>query len=308
MPAADTAVFAKEINAFIESLRIEKQYSPHTLDNYQRDLAVFADYCRNEDISDPGGVSAYHARTFAAKMHRQGLAGSSIARRLSAVRSFYRFLIQRGETCHNPVGDIQAPRGARKLPKALDVDQINRLLTPVGDDALAVRDRAMLELTYSGGLRLSELIALNLTDIDLAECCMHVTGKGSKDRIAMIGDKARQALSAWLRQRSRLPMADCDEHALFINRRGKRLTPRAVQQRFAYWAKKHGLGSTLHPHMLRHSFATHLLESSGDLRAVQELLGHADISTTQVYTHLDFQYLVGVYDQAHPRAKKQQKK
>jgi integrase/recombinase XerC len=307
MTAANAAVLTSEIEAFLEMLRIEKHYSPHTIENYQRDLVEFADYCAGEATNKPAKITVHQMRAFAAKSHRQGLAGSSIARRLSAVRSFYQYLIQQGLAKHNPAADVRAPRGAKKLPKILDVDQINQLLTPAGDDALAIRDRAMLELTYSAGLRLAELVGLDLNDIDLADGSVRVTGKGSKDRIALIGTKAQQAIGAWLKVRSQLLFTKMEQTALFTSQRGTRLSDRAVQQRFALWAKKNGLERGLHPHMLRHSFATHLLESSGDLRAVQELLGHADISTTQVYTHLDFQYLAGVYDQAHPRAKRKKR-
>ncbi len=299
---ADAGLFTKEILAFLESLRIEKQYSSHTIENYQRDLRLFSEYCGGEEIAHLSGVSGHQMRSFAAKMHRQGLSGSTIARRLSAVRSFYQYLIQHKLATQNPAADIRAPRNEKKLPKVLDVDQINRLLTPIGDSVLAIRDRAMLELTYSAGLRLAELVGLNISDIDVAERSMHITGKGSKDRVALIGEKALSALRDWLRRRSQLLKSNLEQDAVFLSQQGNRLSNRAVQQRFLFWAKKNGLERGLHPHMLRHSFATHLLESSGDLRAVQELLGHADISTTQVYTHLDFQYLANVYDKAHPRA------
>jgi len=298
------ALFDREIQAFLDSLRIEKRYSPHTVGNYRRDLESFARYLHAEQITVLSAVTAYQVRAYAARLHRKGLAGRSIARNLSSVRSFYRFLLQRGLATQNPAAEIRAPRAANKLPKTLNVDQINRLLTPAGDDALARRDHAMLELMYSAGLRLAELVGLDLNDLDLAENAVQVTGKGGKDRIALIGAKAQQALGKWLSVRLQLIPPATDQPALFVSRSGARLTDRAVQQRFDLWAKKNGLDTGLHPHMLRHSFATHLLESSGDLRAVQELLGHADISTTQVYTHLDFQYLAGVYDRAHPRAKR----
>jgi integrase/recombinase XerC len=306
MPAANAPVrlFAGQIHAFLETLRIEKRYSPHTIENYQRDLFAFADYCAEEGMNQLAKINVHQLRSFTARSHRQGLASSSIARRLSAIRSFYHHLIQQGQAGQNPANDIHAPRGVKKLPKVLDVDQINRLLIPLGNDALAIRDLAMLELTYSAGLRLAEMVSLDLNDIDLADGSVRVTGKGSKDRISIIGAKAEQAIGEWLKARAALLPAQSEETALFVSQRGTRLSDRAVQQRFARWAKISGLERSLHPHMLRHSFATHMLESSGDLRAVQELLGHADISTTQVYTHLDFQYLAGVYDQAHPRAKR----
>lgn len=292
--------------AFLETLKTEKHYSPHTISNYRRDLVAFSRFCADNDLNDWAAVTVHEVRRYAAHAHRRGLGGRSIARRLSAVRSFFEYLIRNGGARHNPAVDVASPRSPRKLPETLDVDQITRLLMPEGDDALARRDRAMLELTYSAGLRLAELVSLDLDDIDLADASLRVIGKGGKGRIAPVGDKAGHAITTWLQERPALVDKRPGETALFVSRNGRRLTPRAVQQRFAHWAKKHGLGRNLHPHMLRHSFATHLLESSGNLRAVQELLGHADISTTQVYTHLDFQYLADVYDRAHPRAHRKQ--
>jgi integrase/recombinase XerC len=293
------------IDRFIRSLQIEKRYSPHTLSNYRRDLMRLLAYCTRQGLAW-SQIDGQTMRLFAASIHRGGLHGRSIARCLSAARSFFRFLIREGVMEHNPAQDLPAPRSEKKLPSVLDVDQIEQLLSIPGDEPLTLRDRAMLELMYSAGLRVSELTALNLPDLDLAEGTLSVHGKGDKMRIAMIGRKAAQALLAWLAVRGPL-CKTTEDTALFLNNRGTRLTQRTVQLRFEYWAQHQGLDRHVHPHMLRHSFATHVLESSGDLRAVQELLGHANIATTQVYTHLDFQHLAGVYDAAHPRAKRRPK-
>ena len=290
------------ISRFVDYLHDEKRYSPNTLKNYRRDLHGFADYLKAQEIADWNAVSVHDVRAFVARQHRGGLGGRSLQRLLSSIRSFYHFLLREGDAQNNPALDVRAPKAPRKLPSALDVDQVGRLLKHSGDDPLSVRDQAMMELMYSSGLRLSELIGLNLGDIDLADGLLRVTGKGRKTRDVPVGRLAREAVKRWLRARSDL--AAPDETALFVGTRGTRLGPRAVQQRLRQWAIRQGLDQRLHPHMLRHSFASHMLESSGDLRAVQELLGHADISTTQVYTHLDFQHLAKVYDAAHPRAKK----
>jgi integrase/recombinase XerC len=221
---------------------------------------------------------------------------------LSSLRSFYQFLIRKHQLKNNPAIDIRAPKTARSLPDTLDVDALSQLLDIPADSILAIRDRAMMELFYSSGLRLSELTNLDLDSIDLVENSLRAIGKGNKTRILPIGRKAAEALQNWLSKRD--TMAKPDESALFVSNRGKRISTRSVQQRLNYWQQKQGLDQHIHPHKLRHSFASHILESSGDLRAVQELLGHADISTTQIYTHLDFQHLAKVYDNAHPRARK----
>jgi integrase/recombinase XerC len=218
------------------------------------------------------------------------------------VRSFFGYLVREGIAASNPAVDIRAPKAAKRLPGTLDVDQITQLLQVPGDDALAVRDRAIMELFYSSGLRLAELVGLGLTDIDLADRTVRVLGKGAKTRIVPVGRKACEAIRAWLKERAAL--AGIDETALFVGRNGERLKPRAIQLRIAQWARRAGLPARVYPHLFRHSFATHLLESSKDLRGVQELLGHADISTTQVYTHLDFAHLARTYDASHPRAKR----
>jgi integrase/recombinase XerC len=241
-------------------------------------------------------------RSFAAQCHRRGLAPRSIQRRLSAVRSLCRFLIREGELAHEPAADVQAPKARKRLPTTLDADTMARLLEFRSDDRLGVRDKAIMELFYSSGLRLAELLGLDLADLDLRDRTVRVMGKGRKARIVPVGRQAADSLARWLLERATL--AAVDETAVFVGVNGRRLGPRIVQRRIARWAQLQGLPEHVHPHMFRHSFASHLLESSGDLRAVQELLGHANISTTQVYTHLDFQHLARIYDASHPRAKR----
>ncbi len=293
---------ARQREAFFRHLHGERRLSPLTLDSYRRDLEALGAFCAGQAIRawrdlDPGA-----ARRFAAQLHRQGLNGRSIARTLSGVRSFYRYLLREGFSTQNPFNGISAPKAGKRLPKSLSVEQAARLVEIPAGEPLAVRDRAMLELFYSSGLRLAELVSLDTNDVDPDRGSVTVTGKGAKTRIVPIGRRARAALQSWLKVRALFIRPG--ETALFLARNGGRIGPRAVQQRFKFWARRQGLGIAVHPHMLRHSFASHLLESSGDLRAVQELLGHADLSTTQVYTHLDFQHLAKVYDAAHPRARK----
>jgi integrase/recombinase XerC len=269
---------------------------------YRRDISDFARYLSSEQVRDWKLVDIQRVRAYAAWRHRRGLSGRSLQRSLCALRMFFRFLSEKDLVTNNPVQHVRAPRAPRKLPSVLDVDQMGRLLAIESEDALALRDRAMMELAYSSGLRLAELVSLDVANLDLAEGLVDVFGKGSKERRVPVGRFARDALERWLE--ARRDLTTMDEHALFVGRHGKRLTPRAVQQRMRAWSLRLGLDRRVHPHMLRHAFASHLLESSGDLRAVQELLGHADIGTTQVYTHLDFQHLAQIYDKTHPRAKK----
>ena len=253
------------------------------------------------------GLSSHEIRRYLATLHARGLAGSSLARMLSAWRAFYRYAIDRHpELKDNPCTGLRAPKSPRHLPAALSPDEAVQLVAIEGDEALTVRDRALFELAYSSGLRVSELAALDVAALDLAAGEVRVWGKGAKERVVPVGAPARQALRRWLRQRAALPASG--EAAVFLSRTGRRLTPRAIQQRLASWAIRRGLGRHVHPHMLRHSFASHVLQSSGDLRAVQELLGHASIASTQIYTHLDFQALAKSYDRAHPRAKKKPKR
>lgn len=296
------------IDDFLFHLKTERRFSPHTLSNYRRDLLGVVTYCDSADVSDWPALDAKHVRSFLAARHRQGTGGRSLARALSALRSFLKFLIREGRLQKNVAQGVQAPKAPRKLPEPLDVDEMTRLLSPTAsstkptDDPLMIRDNAMLELMYSAGLRLAEMVSLNMGEIDLADGSVSVTGKGGKTRVVPVGRYAREALVSW--QRLRPGLAKDGEPALFVSQRGGRLTPRAVQQRFRQRGIQQGIESRVHPHKLRHAFASHLLESSGDLRAVQELLGHADIATTQIYTHLDFQRLAEVYDKAHPRARK----
>lgn len=292
----------RQRNAYFDFLKNERRLSPHTLSNYRRELDVLAMYGDAHGFDDWRALSVPQARAFAAQLHRQGLAGRSIARALSVARSFYRYLLREGLVAHNPFKGVAAPKAGKRLPKALSVDQAARLLQIDGDEPLTCRDRALFELLYSSGLRLAELVSINVTDVDLRDATVTVTGKGAKTRIVPVGAPARTAIQLWLKERAVL--AAMGEPALFLGRHGGRLGARAVQLRLKQWAVRQGIEVPMHPHMLRHSFASHLLESSGDLRAVQELLGHADLSTTQVYTHLDFQHLAKVYDAAHPRARK----
>jgi len=292
----------RELDNFFQYLKSERRLSPHTLLNYRRDLETLAAFAAAQGVHEWRALDAIRARAFAATLHRRGLNGRSIARMLSAARSLYRFLIREGRATASPFSGVSAPKAGRRLPKALSVEQAVRLVEIPTENALAARDRAMLELFYSSGLRLAELVALDIDDLDLRDGSVTVTGKGSKTRIVPVGGKARNAIQSWLSER--LGYAKRSETALFVGRNGKRLGSRAVQQRLKYWAARQGLSVPAHPHMLRHSFASHVLESSGDLRAVQELLGHANLSTTQVYTHLDFQHLAKVYDAAHPRARR----
>ncbi len=285
------------LEAFLKTLH---HLSVHTCNAYQRDLSYLQDYCDKNEIERWSDLNGRLLRGFVAARHRQGIGGRSLQRNLSAIRAFFRYLLDQGKVKNNPAEGITAPKTSRKLPKVLDVDQTTQLVEIEGNNNLAVRDKAMLELIYSSGLRLSELVSLDINDIDFNDRILTVTGKGKKTRSIPVGQHAIEAIKNWLKNRRSI--AAGEEQALFVSNRGKRISPRSVQQRLKQWAVKQGLPTHVHPHMLRHSFASHMLESSGDLRAVQELLGHTDISTTQVYTHLDFQHLAQVYDKAHPRA------
>jgi integrase/recombinase XerC len=291
------------LTAFFNQLKVEVRASEHTINSYRRDIRQLTRYCTDKAIDHWTDLTQSDIRAHIAGRHRQGIGSKSLQRELSAIRSFYNFLLKNRLADNNPAQYVKAPKQSRKLPKTLDVDQVNGLLEAGADSVLEIRDLAMFELFYSSGLRLSELAALNLTDIDLPDRSVIVrAGKGGKSRLLPIGRKAVATLENWLAQR--LKMAVVAEPALFISSRGTRLGQRSIQLRLAQWCKKKGIAEHLHPHMLRHSFASHLLESSQDLRAVQELLGHSNISTTQIYTHLDFQHLSEIYDKAHPRARK----
>jgi integrase/recombinase XerC len=288
---------------FFEQLTVEKRASEHTVKSYQRDINHLIRYCAAKSLLHWNDLTQNDIRAHIAGRHRQGIGSKSLQRELSAIRSFYNFLLKKHLADTNPAHYVKAPKQARKLPRTLDVDQVNGLLDAGANSALEIRDLAMFELFYSSGLRLSELAALDLGDIDLPDGSLIVRmGKGGKSRLLPIGGKAVTAIENWLQQR--LKNAAVSEPALFISTRGTRLGQRSIELRLDQWCKKKGISESIHPHMLRHSFAGHLLESSQDLRAVQELLGHSNISTTQIYTHLDFQHLADVYDKAHPRAKK----
>ncbi len=291
------------LERFLSHLQVERRASPHTVAAYRRDLRCFLEYGRTQGVTEPATLNHHQVRGFAAFLHRRGLHGRSIQRHLSALRSLCEFLVREGALSHNPARAVQAPRAPRTLPQTLDVDQMQRLLNLPGDTPLVRRDRAVLELFYSSGLRLAELCALDLPQLDLDGGTVTVTGKGRKTRVVPVGRCARDALRDWLAVRGHW-CGDPAEQAVFLSRRGRRLAPRSLQQRLQYWAARQGLAGGVHPHLLRHSCASHLLESSGDLRAVQELLGHAHLSTTQIYTHLDFQHLAQVYDRSHPRSRK----
>ena len=296
----------KWIDSFLAKLRQEKNYSDNTLKNYSRDLKSLIAYCDQKEITQWTGIDDQNIRSLVSQRHRQGLGGASLQRLLSTFRSFFKYLMIENELKNNPAKNIQAPKTGRKLPATLDVDDVVKLIEIKGDEVETVRDRAILELFYSSGLRLTELSSLDLeSGKEIKSGVLRVIGKGSKERDVPVGVKAIIAIQDWLSQRSQL--ANEGEDALFVGKQGKRINNSVIQKRLKYWAQKQGIDMNVFPHMLRHSFASHMLESSGDLRAVQELLGHADISTTQIYTHLDFQHLAKVYDSAHPRAKMEKK-
>jgi integrase/recombinase XerC len=287
------------LRGFLSHLRHERRLSEHTASSYAHDVGTLFELAGATPLND---LDVHQARRFVAMVHGRGLQGRSLARMLSAWRSFYRYLARDHRFASNPFQGIRAPKATKTLPKALSPDEAARLVALSGEEDLTVRDRAMLELFYSSGLRLSELTRLAVGDVNFSDDTVRVMGKGNKARVVPVGAFARQALQAWLSVRSEL--APAGQQALFVDQRGRAMSVRTVQRRVATWGTRQGLTQHVHPHMLRHSFASHLLQSSGDLRAVQEMLGHASISTTQVYTHLDYQYLAKAYDAAHPRAKK----
>ena len=296
---AQTKHLSVPIDDFLAHLQVERRVSAHTLDAYRRDLAALHEWGGKLDIPDLVPLRTEQLRAFVAAEHRRGLAPKSLQRRLSACRSFYQWLLKHGRIRANPAAPIRAPKASRKLPQVLDADEAMRLVEVPTDVPLGLRDRALLELFYSSGLRLSELCALRWRDLDADAGLVTVLGKGSKQRSVPVGSHARQALAAWREETGAM-----NDAPMFPGRHGAPISQRAVQLRVKQLAQRQGLFKHVHPHMLRHSFASHVLESSGDLRGVQELLGHADIATTQIYTHLDFQHLAKVYDAAHPRAKR----
>ena len=289
------------VSDFLSHLVRERRLSPHTAEGYAHDVRVLLELTQEQE-SALQDLQIHQIRRFIARLHGRGLGGKSLARMLSAWRGFFNYLARDHGFTRNPCAGVRPPKSPKSLPKALSPDEATRLVSFAQSDPLAVRDRAMFELLYSSGLRLSELTSLSLGDVSFADATVRVIGKGNKTRVVPVGSHALQALQAWLPVRESLPRHN--EKALFLNQRGDAISPRAVQSRLKAWGIKQGLPSHVHPHMLRHSFASHVLQSSGDLRAVQEMLGHASIASTQVYTHLDFQHLAKVYDAAHPRARK----
>ncbi len=304
MPDPQTPLRAA-LERFLRHLQRERNYSPHTCEGYRHDLVQMVAYLEERDIAHWSQLQGETIRAYIARLHRQGRSPRSLQHQLSALRSLFHYLLREGEVTTNPAVGLRAPKGVQKLPAILDPDQMAVLLDAAPEDTLALRDLAIFELFYSSGLRLSELFVLDLVAVERSLEEIELLGKGRRARIVPIGGKAREALERWLAVRPQLAAAN--EPALFVSRRGGRLSRRAIQVRLKQWGQLTATPHNLHPHLLRHAFASHLLESSGDLRAVQELLGHADIATTQVYTHLDFQHLAKVYDNAHPRAHKRKK-
>jgi integrase/recombinase XerC len=292
----------RHVDNFLVYLKNERGLSARTITAYQRDLKLLLQFLEKEEIDRPEQVTQHHIRSFIAQRHRQGLGGKSLQRLLSAVRSLFRWLLREGLAEHNPATPVKAPKSPRHLPATIDADSIGQLLEIPCDTPLAIRDKAIMELFYSSGLRLSELAGLRWEQLDLESGMVTVTGKGNRTRMVPVGGKAVEALKEWRKNHGQF--TTFEQPFVFVSQRGNPIAVRTIQSRIHYWAKHQGIPQNIHPHLLRHSFASHMLESSGDLRAVQELLGHADISTTQIYTHLDFQHLAKVYDKAHPRAKK----
>ncbi|MDX1915634.1 MAG: tyrosine recombinase XerC [Methylophilus sp.] len=289
------------LSEYLDFLHFERGLSDNTRNNYERDIQQLI------ALSQPTGLANLQItqiRKYVAMLHSKGLGGRSIARVLSSWRGFFNYLVQRHQFKSNPVIGMRAPKSPKSLPHALSIEQATKLVDIHDDDILSQRDHAILELFYSSGLRLSELVNLNIEQLDFAEGTVTVTGKGNKTRIVPLGTHAASAIQTWLGLRAQLLTRNPAEKAVFVSKQGRRISGRNIEYRLKTWSIKQGINSSVHPHMLRHSFATHVLQSSGDLRAVQEMLGHANISTTQVYTHLDYQHLTKVYDAAHPRAKK----
>ncbi|TCJ98024.1 integrase/recombinase XerC [Volucribacter psittacicida] len=289
------------LQKYWDYLRIERQVSPHTLANYQRQLAWIVTLLQQQGIEHWQQVTPSVVRFVLTQSYQAGLKPKSLALRLSALRQFLQYLVQQQQLKVNPALGISAPKQAKHLPKNLDAEQVQQLLNNQSKEPIDLRDQAMMELMYSSGLRLSELQGLDLQNINTRVREVRVIGKGNKERILPFGRYASDALQKWLKVR---PLFNPQDNALFVSQVGKRISHRSIQKRLEKWGIKQGLNSHLNPHKLRHSFATHMLEASSDLRAVQELLGHANLSTTQIYTHLNFQHLAEVYDSAHPRAKK----
>ncbi|MEI9534566.1 tyrosine recombinase XerC [Moellerella wisconsensis] len=294
---------AEKTEIYLQYLRVERRLSAVTITNYRRQLATVIQMLVEMKIDDWAKMDTPIVRNIAAKSRRAGLQSASMALRLSALRSFCDWMVQQGELTANPVKAVRAPKAKKPLPKNMDVDEIAQLLNIDQGDPLSVRDRTMLEVMYGAGLRLSELVGLDISHVSLSTGEVRVMGKGSKERKVPLGRTAVNWLTQWLEMRE---LYEPEDDAIFVSTQsGRRMSARNVQKRFALWGIKQGVNSHINPHKLRHSFATHILESSGNLRGVQELLGHANLSTTQIYTHLDFQHLANVYDVAHPRAKRE---
>ena len=295
----------EDVDKYLTGLAVERRLSDHTIKAYRRDIKKLFEFSEQRGLMLWQGLNNHTVRLFSASLNANGLHAKSIQRILSAGRGLSQYLIQQRQITTNPFDDVRAPKAEKRLPKTLSVDQVTSLIEIDINDPLSFRDKAVMELFYSSGLRLAELCSLDLNDLNLPDKIVRVTGKGNKTRDLPIGRQADKAIREWLMQRNSLPLKDYD--AVFVSIHGNRINPRTVQQRVKYWAARQGIEISVSPHMLRHSFASHMLESSGELRAVQELLGHSNISTTQIYTHLDFQHLAQVYDDAHPRARKNKK-
>lgn len=302
-----TVNLVQGVSSFLQYISVVKGYSPHTVANYRRDLEKLINFSSKEAIDSADGVDQAALRRWVAELSREKLSANSIQRHLSSTRSLYKFLARHHPDLSDPTSGVRAPRAPRTLPKSLEADQVGQLLNHQSENALMARDHAMAELLYSAGLRLSELVGANINDLDTTEKIITVVGKGQKTRVVPVGGPALTAIAEWMKCRPMGSEQLSFDSPLFVSQRGGRISHRAVQERIRQLAAKHGMSQRIHPHVLRHAFASHLLESSGDLRAVQELLGHANIATTQIYTHLDFQHLAKVYDQAHPRAQQTKK-
>ncbi|MBU2883131.1 tyrosine recombinase XerC [Psychrosphaera sp. B3R10] len=287
---------------YLQYLKFERAYSDHTVSNYSHTLISLMTFSAEKNLVRWQDIDDTLLKQWIGQFKREGLKASSIQLHLSAVRGLFKYLVSKREIAINPADLLVSPKQDRPLPKNLETDEVHHLLSFIPESDIEFRDKAYMELFYSSGLRLAELTGLDVVDVDVQECMVKVTGKGNKQRIVPVGSVAINAIVDWIKVRPSLNKHNID--ALFISKLGNRLSARQIQQRLKYWGQKLGMANTVHPHKLRHSFATHILESSADLRSVQELLGHANLSTTQIYTHLDFQHLAKVYDQAHPRAKK----
>ncbi len=294
---------AESVTQFLQYIASEKQLSSRTVSSYQQALQSFVEFSDHSHYVECDQIGHHDVRRYMAQLHRKGLSTKSIAQKMSALRSFYDYLFRSGQVSDNPAKGVKSPKQEKRLPKVLDVDEVSYFLDRIpDDDFLSCRDKAIMELFYSSGIRLGELQPLQLNDVDFNESIVRVVGKGNKARIVPVGRQAVSILKRWLSFRSLV--AESNQYAMFVTEKGKSLQRRSIQARLEYWGVKLGLPGNLHPHKFRHSCATHFLESASDLRAVQELLGHANLSTTQIYTHLDFQHLANAYDAAHPRAKK----